>query len=65
LEQSPGSGIIAMSLRSSGNRTVMAHHVDPAHPHLENVCLRLSYVVGAFIAGLAISTLALWHGIMQ
>jgi hypothetical protein len=42
----------------------MAHHVDPAHPHLDNVCLRLSYVIGAFIAGLAISGIAIWHAIL-
>lgn len=42
----------------------MAHPVDPSHPHIDNVCLRLSYVIGAFLAGLAISGIAIWHSIL-
>ena len=42
----------------------MAHHVDPAHPQLDNVCLRVSYVIGAFIVGVAISGIAIGHAIL-
>jgi hypothetical protein len=34
-------------------------------PVIENECMKLGYVVGAIIAGLAISAVALYHGLFM
>jgi hypothetical protein len=38
---------------------------DNAHPGIENVCMKASYAISALIAGLAISGVALWFGLLR
>jgi len=41
----------------------MSQNANP--PVIENECMKLSYVIGAFLAGLVISGIALYHGIFM